>query len=138
LQNANSQAGVYFAGISGFKDIIVKEVKRIVAVCLLAVLASASGGTFSLRAQVGEIPESKRKVRTLGKPQYPELARKLNLSGVVKIEVTIGADGKVKRTHVVGGHPVLATEAERAALESEFEPGPKETTEVIEFKFSPQ
>jgi hypothetical protein len=44
----------------------------------------------------------------------------------------------VKRTHVVGGHPVLATEAERAALQSEFEPGPKETTEVIEFKFGPQ
>ena len=74
----------------------------------------------------------------MGKPQYPELAKKLNLTGVVKIEVTIGADGKVKRTHVVGGHPVLATEAERAAMQSEFEPGPKETSEVIEFKFGPQ
>lgn len=61
----------------------------------------------------------------------------MNLTGVVKIEVVIGADGKVKRTRVLGGHPVLASEAERAAQQSEFEPGPMETTEVIDFKFTP-
>ena len=138
LAKCTEEAGVYFAGLSGFKDIIVNQVKRILAVCLLTVLAAAIGGTVSLRAQIAEIPESRRKVRTLVKPQYPELAKKLSLSGLVKIEVTIGADGKVKRTHIVGGHPVLATEAEKAAMQSEFEPGPKETTEVIEFKFSAQ
>jgi TonB family protein len=136
LAKCNLKPGVYFAGRSGFKDMIVNQVKRIIVVCLLAVLAVAIGGRVSLRAQM--LPESKRKVRMLAKPQYPELARKLNLSGVVKIEVAIGMDGKVKRAHIVGGHPVLAAEAERAALQSEFEPGPKETTEMIEFKFSPQ
>jgi outer membrane biosynthesis protein TonB len=50
-----------------------------------------------------------------------DLARKLNLSGVVKIEVTIGSGGKAKRTHIVGGNPVLATEADRAAMQSEFD-----------------
>lgn len=117
---------------------IVNQVKRKIAVCLLAVIAMIIGGRVSLRAQIAELPESKRKVRVLAKPQYPELARKLNLSGVVKIEVAIGIDGKVKRAHIVGGHPVLAAEAERAAMQSEFEPGPKETLEIIEFKFSPQ
>jgi TonB family protein len=116
----------------------VNQAKRILAVCLLAVLAAAIGGTVSLRAQIAEIPESRRKVRVLVKPQYPELAKKLSLTGLVKIEVTIGPDGKVKRTHIVGGHPVLATEAEKAAMQSEFEPGPKETTEIIEFKFTAQ
>jgi TonB family protein len=130
--------GVYFAGLSGFKDIIVNQANRILAVCLLVILATAIGGTVSLRAQIAELPESKRKVRVLVKPQYPELAKKLSLAGLVKIEVTIGPDGKVKRTHIVGGHPVLATEAEKAAMQSEFEPGPKETTEIIEFKFTAQ
>ncbi|MGB2620708.1 MAG: energy transducer TonB [Candidatus Acidiferrum sp.] len=116
----------------------MKEFKRMLVVGLLATLAAASVGTFSLKAQIGDIPEARRKVKVLAKPQYSELARKLSLSGVVKIEVTIGADGKVKRTHILGGHPVLAADAEKAAMESEFEPGPKETTEVIEFKFSPQ
>ncbi|MGH9742270.1 MAG: energy transducer TonB, partial [Candidatus Acidiferrum sp.] len=131
-------SGVNFAGHSGFKEMTVKEFKRIVVVCLLTLLAAATGITVSLRAQVGDIPGAKRKVRVLAKPQYPELAKRLSLSGVVKIEVTIEPDGRVKRTHVVGGHPVLAAEAERAAMQCEFEPGPKETTEIIEFKFSPQ
>src|SRR4029077_14696974 len=116
---------------------MVKRANRIL-LCLLAVFATASFGTVCLRAQEGDAPGSKRRVKTMGKPQYPDLARKLNLSGVVKIEVTIGSDGKVKRTHIVGGNPVLATEADRAAMQSEFERGLKETTEVIEFKFSPQ
>lgn len=103
----------------------VKQVKRRLAVCLFAgTLASGRYVPYvPLRAQVGDISEPKRKVKVLVKPQYPELAKKLNLSGVVKIELTIGADGKVKRAHVVGGHPVLAPEAEKAALLSEFEPG---------------
>ena len=116
----------------------MREVKRVLVVCLLAAIAAASGGGVSLRAQIAELPETKRKVRVLVKPQYPELAKKLSLSGLVKIEVTIGPDGKVKRTHIVGGHPVLASEAEKAASQSEFEPGPKETTEIIEFKFTAQ
>jgi len=132
------EVGIYFAGHFGFKDMIVTKAKRILAVCLLAVLGTASGATVCLRAQIAELPETKRKVRMLVKPQYTELAKKLNLSGLVKIEVTIGPDGKVKRTHIVGGHPVLASEAEKAAMQSEFEPGPKETTEIIEFKFSTQ
>jgi hypothetical protein len=49
--------------------------------------------------------------------------------------VTIGPDGTVKRSRILGGHPVLAAEAEHAADKSTFEPGPKETTEMIEFKF---
>jgi TonB family protein len=116
----------------------VKRAKGILVLCLAAVVIVASPGTVSLRAQDGDAAGSKRKVKSLGRPQYPDLARKLNLAGVVKVEVTIGTDGKVKRTHVLGGHPVLAAEAEKAAMQSEFEAGPKETTEVIEFKFGPQ
>jgi len=114
---------------------IVNLSRQLLAVCLGATLMGGSIGAASLRAQSEEAPGSKRRVKFLGKPQYPELAKKLNLAGTVKIEVTVGADGKVKRTRVVGGHPVLATEAEKAAMQSEFEPGPKETTEIIEFKF---
>jgi hypothetical protein len=74
----------------------VREVKRILAVYLLAALAAASGGGIFLRAQIAELPETKRKIRVLVKPQYPELAKKLSLSGLVKIEVTIGPDGEGK------------------------------------------
>jgi TonB family protein len=92
---------------------------------------------LQLRAQSIPSVEEKRPVKHLVQPVITELAKKLNLTGTVKIEVTIAPDGTVKRTRVIGGHPVLAYEAERAAEKSSFQPGPRETTEVIEFKFSP-
>ena len=79
--------------------------------------------------------EEKRPVKRLVQPIVPELATKLNLTGTVKVEVTIAPDGSVKTTRIVGGHPVLASAAESAAQKSTFQPGPKETVEVIEFKF---
>jgi len=114
-----------------------REVRRRIGVCLLAAGALLIGSSVALRAQSADSPETKRKVKSLGRPVYPDLARRLNLTGVVKVEVVIGPDGKVKRTRVLGGHPVLAAEAEKAAMQSEFEAGPKETTEVIEFRFQP-
>lgn len=115
----------------------VKEVKRRLVVCLLAVSGLFAGGAVYVRAQSTDSSEARRKIKSLGRPSYPDLARKLNLTGVVKVEVVIGADGRVKRTRILGGHPVLTAEAERAAQQTEFEPGPKETTEIIEFKFTP-
>lgn len=106
--------------------------------CLGVALLGGSVAVVSTRGQSEEAPGSKRRVKYMGKPVYPDLAKKLNLSGTVKVEVIVGADGKVKRTRVVGGHPVLAAEAEKAAMQSEFDPGPKETTEVIEFRFGAQ
>lgn len=96
----------------------------------LAVLAVSVG---SLAAQSTQV--TRRPVRHMVTPAYPELARKLNLTGTARIEVTIGPDGVVKHTRVLGGHPVLAAEAERAAEKSTFEPAATETVEVIEFKF---
>jgi TonB family protein len=114
----------------------MKEVQRRISVGLLAGSALLVAGALTVRGQ-SDSNDVKRRVKVLAKPAYSDLARKLNLSGVVRVEVTIGADGHVKRTHVLGGHPVLAVEAEKAAHASEFEPGPRETTEVIEFKFNP-
>jgi TonB family protein len=98
------------------------------------VLAIAVGG-LRVGAQSNPPSEAKRPAKRLLTPLYPELAKKLNLSGTVRVEVTIGLDGTVKRTRVLGGHPLLAASAEQAAQKSTFEPGPKETIEVIEFKF---
>jgi TonB family protein len=138
LLNAFSGLGINFAGFIGFGEKKVKASKALLMVCLGVTLAGASIEAVRLRAQSEDVPGSKRKVRSLGKPNYPDLAKRMNLSGTVKVEVTVGPDGKVKRTRVLGGHPVFAAEAEKAAMQSEFEPGPKETMEIIEFKFAAQ
>ncbi|MGC1906666.1 MAG: energy transducer TonB [Candidatus Acidiferrum sp.] len=106
---------------------------KLACATLLALLGFSAVGLLPVRAQ--SIPTTRRPVKHLVTPAYPELAKKLNLTGTARIEVTISPDGTVKRTRVLGGHPVLATEAERAAEKSTFEPGPAETVEVIEFKF---
>jgi TonB family protein len=78
---------------------------------------------------------SKRKVKSRVVPSYPDLAHHMNVSGKVRIEVVIKADGRVKSTHVLGGHPLLAQSATDALKEWRFEPAPSDTTEIIEFVF---
>ncbi len=77
----------------------------------------------------------KRKVRSKVVPEYPALAKQMNVTGKVKIEATIAADGHVIGTRVVGGSPLLVNAALDALKKWRFEPAPKDTTEVVEFSF---
>ncbi len=80
----------------------------------------------------------KRKVSHRVVPDYPLVARQMNITGKVKIEAVVEPDGHVKSTRAVGGSPLLVESAEKALKNWKFEPGPKETTEIIEFDFSGQ
>ena len=79
-----------------------------------------------------------RRAKSKVQPSYPDLARKMNITGVVKIEVTVLPNGNVKEARIVGGHPVLATAALDAAKKWRFEPASAESSGVIEFKFEPR
>jgi len=103
---------------------------------IAVLLAVAVSGAVVLHAQSTGTVVEKRRVKNLAQPTLPDFAKKFKLSGTVRIEVTIAPNGNVKNTRVLGGHPVLAAEAEKAAQKTTFEPGPKETIEVIEFRFS--
>ena len=78
---------------------------------------------------------AKRKVKARVAAEYPQLAKQMGVSGKVKVEVTITPDGKVSNTKVVGGSPVLTSAAVDAVKKWKFEPGPKDTIEIIEFEF---
>jgi TonB family protein len=106
---------------------------------LLAVLALAvAGGTVNVRAQQAPTEEIARRVKSKVAPTYPELARKMNLTGTVKIEVAVSPNGTVRDARVVGGHPVLANAALDAARKWRFSPAPVESTGIIDFKFEPR
>jgi TonB family protein len=77
-----------------------------------------------------------RKVRTKIAPLYPPLARQLNVSGRVKLEVTVSADGHVVSTRTIGGSPLLVGPAAEAVKKWRYEPAAKESTEIAEFNFS--
>jgi len=87
-------------------------------------------------AQTGSTDEGKRKVKSRVTPSYPELAKRMNVSGKVKIEVVITPDGHVKSTRIIGGHPLLVQACQDAVKEWKFMPAPEETTQIVEFEFA--
>lgn len=86
-------------------------------------------------AQTGSTEEGKRKVKTRVAPIYPELAKRMNVIGKVKLEVVITPDGHVKSTRVVGGHPLLVQSCQDAVKEWKFTPAGEESTQIVEFDF---
>jgi TonB family protein len=102
---------------------------------LLAVMAMAGGaGLAGLRAQDAQ-GEIARRVKSKVQAVYPELARKMNLTGSVKVQVVVAPNGTVKDAKVVGGHPVLANAALDAVRKWRFEPTGGETSGIVDFKF---
>jgi len=81
--------------------------------------------------------ENARKVKSKVTPVYPELARQMNIGGVVKVQVRVASSGEVKDMRVIGGHPVLVNAVVNAVQKWRYEARPQETTESLEFHFEP-
>jgi len=105
------------------------------AVWALVSLTTIFTVTGVLRAQDAQ---STRRVVAKVAPQYPEIARKMQIHGVVRLEVVIAPNGSAKSIQVKGGHPVLVEAAQAAVYKWKWEPGPHETTEVVDVKFDDQ
>ena len=104
---------------------------------LLAVVAvAASVGAVGLRGQETQ-GELVRRAKSKVQPVYPALARKMNITGTVKVQVVVAPNGAVKDAKVVGGHPLLANAALDAIKKWRFEPAAMESSGVVDFKFEP-
>src|SRR5438270_474944 len=73
---------------------------------VFAALCTVPAPQMTLTLWAQSTPQD-RKLRTGGKPDYPELARRMNITGVVRIELTVAPDGSVVLTKEIGGNPVL-------------------------------
>jgi TonB family protein len=112
--------------------------QRTAAALLAVILSAVTLGPTRGGAQTAQSEEIVRRAKTKVQPLYPELARKMNIAGTVKIEVVVAPNGTVKDARVVGGHPVLANAALDAAKKWRFEPAAGESSGVIDFKFEPR
>lgn len=115
---------------------MIRSKSPLAAFCLGLMLSGSFAVPRPDFAQEAPAEGVKRKVRSKVVPEYPALAKQVNAQGKVKIEATVSAGGRVISTKVIGGNPLLATSALEAAKQWRFEPGPKETTELVEFDFS--
>jgi TonB family protein len=82
--------------------------------------------------------DANRKVIARTAPTYPELARRMHLSGKVKLELVITAGGSVKSAKLMGGNPVFEKSAVDAAKQWRFEAAAKETKAVVLLEFAEQ
>ena len=103
----------------------------ILVVAVAAGFAAAASG-----AQQTNFEEGKRRTKTKTVVAYPELARRMRITGKVKVEVTIASDGHVKSARAVGGHPVLVQSCLDSVKDWKFEAASEESTQIIEFNFT--
>ncbi|MFZ0730813.1 MAG: energy transducer TonB [Candidatus Sulfotelmatobacter sp.] len=101
----------------------------VVAMVLVAIT------TLVANAQNGASGNSQRKVATRVAPAYPELAKRMHIHGVVRVEAIVRANGAVKSTRILGGNPVLVDAAQEAITKWKFEPAQTETTEIVQLTF---
>jgi TonB family protein len=103
--------------------------RRIVGGTLVAIALGLGAG--NLRAQ------EERKALSNPAPIYPEVAKKMRLVGTVKVQIVIGADGRIRQKNFIGGHPVLVNAVEETLKNWKYAPGSGETTTQLEFNFHP-
>ena len=83
------------------------------------------------------VPQENQPPRLLKKviPAYPEILKKMNVSGTVKVQVTIAADGSVKDVEVKGGNAIFIDSVASAVRNWKFVPGERQRTADITVNF---
>jgi TonB family protein len=114
----------------------VQTIGRVVRNAVLAFLILAAvSGSISPAGHAQDVMD--RKVKSKVDPVYPEIARKMGITGNVKLQLVVSPNGVVKETKVIGGHPILVNAAVDAVKKWRFETASAETTETREFRFDP-
>jgi TonB family protein len=83
----------------------------------------------------GGTSQKERKVISRIAPVYPDVAKRMHLGGIVKLQVVVRTNGTVKSVMVLGGSPSLIGSATFAVQKWKFEPASQETTELIQVSF---
>jgi TonB family protein len=96
----------------------------------LAVIAFALTAVLPLHAA------DDRPVQRRVAPAYPELAKRMRVSGVVKVAATVAADGSVSATKTVSGNHMLSGAAEDAVHKWKFAPASDESTVEVDVNFA--
>lgn len=108
---------------------------RTLYVIILALICFCCAGTYAT-AQSQQTSNDGRKLVRKVEPRYPEIARRMNLGGTVKVVATVTSDGNVKKVEPLGGSPILVEAAESAVSQWKFAPG-GESKETVELRFNP-
>jgi TonB family protein len=110
------------SSFSGFK------LRRMTAGLIFAALA--------LAVAVPSYAADDRPVKQRVSPSYPELAKRMHVSGVVRIAATVAPDGSVTATKTVSGNHMLAGAAEDAVHKWKFVAASDQSTVEVDINFA--
>jgi TonB family protein len=110
---------------------------RRAAAALLQLTVAVVAANTSLPLRAADDRPSDRPVRQRVTPQYPELAKRMHVSGVVRISATVAPDGTVTATRTVSGNHMLATAAEDAIHKWKFVVAADESVVEVDINFAP-
>src|SRR5205809_6292238 len=78
----------------------------------------------------GPDPQENRKTKVSVPPEYPELARRLNIKGVARVQITISTGGDVTAAKEGGGNPGLREALNSGTRKAKNEPSTESTVGV--------
>jgi TonB family protein len=105
---------------------------------ILALAKAGSGSTPTTASNSPPQAEGPRRLERSAPPEYPDIAKRMNLTGTVQVQAMVKPDGTVREVKVLGGHPLLAEALAHAVKQWTYQRAPKETVEVVKFSFGPQ
>lgn len=85
--------------------------------------------------QQQQTQSSSRKCKSNPPPEYPELARKMNISGTARVLLTVAPDGNVVNVKELGGNPVLVAALVKAVKKWKYEPAEHASEVEVKFNF---
>lgn len=108
---------------------MVRFVQWVLVLCLMATplqgFCEGAGGSAGAR-----------RVRVNVNPEYPEVARRMMIRGVVQLKVKVSGEGSVRSVEVVGGNPVLVEAAVSAVKKWRYEATGKDSLEAVKVSFN--
>lgn len=86
-------------------------------------------------SQTTQSQTSARKLKVSVPPEYPELARKMNIQGVARVLLSVTSDGRVVGVKELGGNPVLVASLAQAVRKWKYETADHESEIEVRFEF---
>jgi len=94
--------------------------------------------TSSIQAQQARLNDSSdRRIVNRVEPEYPETLKRLYIGGIVRIQVTVNASGRVESTELLGGSPILGQSAMKAVKQWKYAPSGGSDKLVVQLEFDP-
>jgi TonB family protein len=103
---------------------------------LVATLLWNTLGMSPASSQTSQAQNNARKLKVSVPPEYPELARKMNIQGVARVLLTVTSDGRVVGVKELGGNPVLIASLVQAVRKWKYESADRESEIEVRFEFA--